>query len=140
MTSPRTIDLTPTFAEAARLLAVVFENGTDAGKAHARAELARWADMLDRTKAEQSAPVTVWDVISHKRKGEAYGVTLRTEAEATAYAAQMAVAGYTSEILPHQTARNVRAALEETADFFGDVSIAIAAPANSADRPTEAGA
>jgi hypothetical protein len=47
------IDMTPTFAETARILIVLLENGTAEGRQYARDELIRWGQMLDRAKALQ---------------------------------------------------------------------------------------
>lgn len=51
----RTIDMTPTWPEAARLLLAVLENGTDEGKALARAEIQRMADLLHQMQQEARA-------------------------------------------------------------------------------------
>lgn len=51
-----TIDITPTWRQAAAIIAAVLENGTAEGRASARAELFRMAEMLDAMKAEQKEP------------------------------------------------------------------------------------
>lgn len=54
MTS-RFIDLTPTWQQAAAIIAVALENGTGTGREMARAELFRMAAILDDLKADQTA-------------------------------------------------------------------------------------
>jgi len=49
----RHIDITPTWPQAARIIAVALENGTDEGRAAARAELFRMADLLDQLQKQQ---------------------------------------------------------------------------------------
>ena len=49
----RYIDITPTWREAAQIIALALENGTDKGRDAARAELFRMADMLDAMNAQQ---------------------------------------------------------------------------------------
>lgn len=58
MTTPRTIDMTPTFTETARMLIAVMENGTETGKDFARSEIIKWGTMLDAMKAHQQATKT----------------------------------------------------------------------------------
>jgi hypothetical protein len=58
MTRPitsRFIDLTPTWKEAAAIIAAALEGGTGTGREMARAELFRMAAILDGLKAEQTA-------------------------------------------------------------------------------------
>lgn len=43
-----TIDMTPSWTETARMLIVLMDNGTDEGKATARAEIQRMGTLLDR--------------------------------------------------------------------------------------------
>lgn len=52
-TTRRYIDMTPTWREAAQIIALAIEHGTDEGKAAAKSELFRMAEMLDNIKAEQ---------------------------------------------------------------------------------------
>lgn len=54
MTS-RFIDLTPTWQEAAAIIAAALEGGTGTGRDMARAELFRMAAILDDLKADQTA-------------------------------------------------------------------------------------
>lgn len=54
MTS-RFIDLTPTWSEAAAIIAAALESGTGTGREAARAELFRMAAILDDLKAEKEA-------------------------------------------------------------------------------------
>ena len=51
----RFVDMTPTWRQAAQIIAAALENGTDKGRDAARAELFRMADMLDNIKAEARA-------------------------------------------------------------------------------------
>lgn len=51
----RFIDLTPTWQEAATIIAAALENGTGEGREMARAELFRMAAILDGLKANQTA-------------------------------------------------------------------------------------
>jgi hypothetical protein len=55
MTTPRTIDMTPTFAESACMILAILENGNEEGKRFARSEVIRWGEMLDKIKAQQEA-------------------------------------------------------------------------------------
>jgi len=50
----RYIDMTPTWPEAARIIAAALENGTDKGRDAARAELFRMADILDALQKQQA--------------------------------------------------------------------------------------
>ena len=52
---PRFIDMTPTWRQAAHIIALALENGTDKGRDAARAELFRMAELLDQLKAAQNA-------------------------------------------------------------------------------------
>lgn len=49
----RTINISPTWREAAGIIAAALENGTGTGKKAARAELFRMADMLDQLRKDQ---------------------------------------------------------------------------------------
>ena len=55
----QTIDLTPTWPEAANILLMVLENGNETGKANARKEIRRMAQilqsMIDESKAEKES-------------------------------------------------------------------------------------
>ena len=51
--SVRFIDMTPTWRQAALIIAAALENGTGKGRDAARAELFRMADLLDQLIAEQ---------------------------------------------------------------------------------------
>lgn len=46
----RTIDMTPTFAEAATMLLALFQSGTPEGRSYAEGELRRWGDILDAVR------------------------------------------------------------------------------------------
>jgi len=49
---PRTIEIKMTWTTAAQIIAAALEDGTDSGKAAARAELFRMAQMLDELIAQ----------------------------------------------------------------------------------------
>ena len=51
-----TVDLTPTWAGAMTILAIVLEHGTETGKALARSELQRLAQYLD-SQQDRTAPM-----------------------------------------------------------------------------------
>lgn len=51
----RTIDLTPTWRQAAQIIAAALEHGTETGREAARAELFRMAEILDQLLAEAKA-------------------------------------------------------------------------------------
>lgn len=51
-----TVDLTPTWASAMTILAIVLEHGTETGKALARHELQRLAQYLD-SQQDRTAPM-----------------------------------------------------------------------------------
>lgn len=53
---PKTIDMTPSFTEAACMLVAAFESGTPKGRDMARIELMRWAAILDGIKAKKLDP------------------------------------------------------------------------------------
>ena len=48
----RTIDATPTWYQAATIIAAALEHGTDTGREAARAELYRMAEILDQLNAD----------------------------------------------------------------------------------------
>jgi len=50
----RYIDMTPTWPEAARIIAAALENGTDKGRDAARTELFRMADLLDALQKQHA--------------------------------------------------------------------------------------
>jgi hypothetical protein len=51
----RTIDMTPTWPQAAQIIAAALENGTDKGREAARGELFRMANLLDQLQREATA-------------------------------------------------------------------------------------
>lgn len=51
----RYIDITPTWREAAQIIAAALEHGTGKGKEAARAELFRMAEIMDRLAADAKA-------------------------------------------------------------------------------------
>lgn len=54
-TPVRTVDMTPTWEEAARMLLVVLENGSEEGKQMARKEVERMGILLDSYASERVA-------------------------------------------------------------------------------------
>jgi hypothetical protein len=52
----RTVDMTPTWEQAARMLLVVLENGSEEGKQMAREEVKRMGILLDSYVSERVAP------------------------------------------------------------------------------------
>lgn len=48
----RYIDMTPTWPQAARIIAAALENGTSEGRDAARAELFRMADLIEQLQAD----------------------------------------------------------------------------------------
>ena len=53
----RTIDMTPTWTETARMLLVILENGTDEGKGMARKEVMRMGEIIDAYRAAEKGEV-----------------------------------------------------------------------------------
>jgi hypothetical protein len=119
-----TIDITPTWQEAAQIIAAVLENGTEAGKAPARAELFRMAQMLDAFRTgtiETEEAKGVWEVITTDTKGRAYGVMFATQEAADSYAEAMRNAGY--QVDPFEeigTTTQAEDGLAEARDFYGN--------------------
>lgn len=70
----RTIDLTPTWRQAATIIAAALENGTDTGREAARAELFRMAELMDQLAdtADMRLGVTTGD--QHYRLGRALNI------------------------------------------------------------------
>ena len=54
-TTTRTIDMTPTWPQAARIIAAALENGTSTGREAARTELFRMADLIDHLSGKLEA-------------------------------------------------------------------------------------
>jgi len=113
-----TIDLTPTWTEAAQIIAVALENGTGTGRDMARAELIRMGGILDELRAARPA-TTLYEVITSKA-GRAFGQTFDNEADAEAYAAQMRAAGYAVDPFPEFATATLAQALEIAAQHYGD--------------------
>ena len=123
------IDLTPTWPEAARMIAAALENGTGEGRTMARAELFRMADILDSLKQTQSdhkkpsddTETGLFEVIAHGRNGAAFGQTFTNEATADSYAERLRAKGYEVDPYPaFDTQPDLAAALGEAAHFFKD--------------------
>ena len=117
----RTIDLTPNWRAAAQIIAAALENGTGSGKAMAREELFRMADMLDQVakqQAEGESHPDLYEVIAHA-DGAAFGVTFTSAKDADAYAKAMLAEGRTVDpyyaYCPEST---LDAALASADDFF----------------------
>jgi hypothetical protein len=53
----RTIDMTPTWTEAARMLVFIMENANETGKEQARKEIMRMGEIIDAFKAQQKDEV-----------------------------------------------------------------------------------
>ena len=122
----RTIDLTPTWPQAARIIAAALENGTGAGREAARAELFRMADMLDQLNT-QPAPA-LFEVITTKAGRAAFGQTFTKEDDATAYADAMRAAGYTVDPFPAFEPVTLAEALAVAAETYSDPSLTQATP------------
>lgn len=120
----RFIDVTPTWRTAAQIIAAALENGTDAGREAARAELSRMADMLDALKAEQQNGTALWEVITEASTGQPFGQTFGHQENAEAYAAAMRAAGYRAEVSPEfGTQPSFDAAMRSAAEFYGHPEI-----------------
>lgn len=122
----RTIDLTPSWPQAARIIAAALENGTGAGREAARAELFRMAEILDQLHT-QPAPA-LFEVITTKPGRAAFGQTFTDKADATAYADAMRAAGYTVDPFPAFEPVTLAEALSIAAETYGDASLKQAAP------------
>lgn len=48
----RTIDMTPTWTEAARMLVFLMDNANETGKEHARKEIVRMGEIIDDLQAK----------------------------------------------------------------------------------------
>lgn len=55
MSTSRYIDMTPTWPQAVEILIAALEDGTDTGKAAARAEFRRMAQILDQLNREAAS-------------------------------------------------------------------------------------
>jgi len=123
------VDLTPTWPEAARIIAAALENGTGTGREMARAELFRMAAILDSIQQPQSdqekpsddTTTGLYEVIAHSRNGAAFGQTFTNEATADSYAERLRAEGYEVDPYPaYDTQPDLAAALSEAAHFFKD--------------------
>jgi len=126
------IDLTPTWPEAARIIAAALENGTGTGREMARAELFRMAAILDslqQTQSDQTPPSDdkpqgLFEVIARSGRGAAFGQTFTEESTADSYAERLRAEGYEIDPYPaYDTQSDLATALETAADFFKDRSL-----------------
>lgn len=62
----RYVDMTPTWPEAARIIAAALENGTGDGREAARAELFRMADIITHLSADQNPTHDATDDAAHQ--------------------------------------------------------------------------
>lgn len=119
---PRTIDLTPTWRQAAQIIAAALECGTGAGRDAARAELFRMGELLDQLNAERAEldrPPARFDVIAGPSGARAaFGQSFATEADALAYAAAMRGHGFDVDTLPPVEALSVADALLYAAGHY----------------------
>jgi len=119
----KTIDLTPTWAETANIIAAVMENGTAEGVRNARAELQRMGQLLDQLRNASETPQDLCEVIcdSPKAGKSPFGMTFSDEALAQKFARTMRRNGYKAEVSPvYSTEPTLAAALTSAARFFDD--------------------
>lgn len=95
MTDARTTDLSPTWPETVEILLAALENGRSNGKAAARAEIRRMAQILDQFHKDQAERITIFEVITKRNRAQPYGVTFESEEAAKGYLDHMRAAGYT---------------------------------------------
>lgn len=123
------IDITPTWAEAARIYTLALENGTPTGQQAAREGIAEMAQKLDqliaglRTDKTEKTRVGLTEIIaSHPERKDAlpWGVTFHDDAEAMAYDTAMTAAGYATELCGYYTAKSAKDALTDAAKTFDD--------------------
>jgi hypothetical protein len=125
MTNGRYIDMTPTWPEAARIIAAALENGTGAGRDAARAELFRMADVLHTLNTRQPEGISLWEVITEASTGQPFGMTFTDEATATDYANAMKAAEYSANVsLPFKTQPTLDEAMDVAATFYGHPELA----------------
>lgn len=133
MTEQRKIDLTPTWAEAMTIYALALENGTGEGRAAARKELARVAEILDQLNSQPTTGTTeLYEVLASKAGGTPFGVTFTTQEAADAYTDRLTAAGYNAEgTCAFDAHAEAGPALASAADYFSDPSLSddTAAPA-----------
>ena len=120
----RTIALTPTWAEAMTIYCAALENGTGKGRAEARLEMARVAEILDTLAEQLTVPRCVFEVIAGKPGSTPCGVTFTSEPAARAYANRLDAEGYdvdaVAEVTLHATTTE---GLANAAMFFGDTAL-----------------
>lgn len=114
----RTINLTPTWGEAARIIAAALENGTGEGRDMARQELFRMAELLEQFAQQQAEQPDLYEVIAHDN-GAAFGLTFTNPKDADAYAKAMLKEGRTVDpYYPYSPESTLEAALASADDFF----------------------
>ena len=120
----RTIALTPTWAEAMTIYCAALENGTGEGRAAARQELARVAEILDTLAEQLTVPRYVFEVIAGKPGSTPYGVTFTSEPAARAYANRLDAHGYEVDAVAEVTLTATTAeGLADAAGFFGEPAL-----------------
>ena len=124
----RTIDLTPTWRQAAQIIAAALENGTAEGVTAARSELFRMGELLDQLNADRAKPAARFDVIAGPCGSRpAFGQSFATEADALAYADAMRGHGFDVDTTPPITAMSVGDALLYAAGHFRKPELAATA-------------
>lgn len=122
----RYIDMTPTWGQAARIIAAALENGTDKGRDAARTELFRMAELIDQLTAERAeleSPAR-FDVIADGYTCPPFGQSFADSADAARYATTLQAHGYTVQSLPAVEAVTANDALRIAADHFAHAELA----------------
>ena len=120
----RTIDLSPTWAEAVTIYCAALENGTGEGRATARQEMARVAEILDTLAEQLTVPRYVFEVIARTPGSAPFEVTFTSEPAARAYANRLDAHGYEVDAVAEVTLTATTAeGLANAAMFFGDIAL-----------------
>lgn len=117
----RYIDMTPSWHQAAQILAAALENGTSTGRDAARTELLRMGTLLDGfvEQHQHDDPAPRFDVIAGAWGSRpAFGQSFATEADALAYAEALRGHGADVDVLPRVEAVSLDDALRIAADHF----------------------
>jgi hypothetical protein len=118
MTSSTTINLNPTWREAATIIAAVLESGTAEGRAMARAELFRMASILNELKTSETV---LYEVIARGENGPAFGMTFTEQETAESYAEALKAKGFKIDPFPAYNAhKNLAEALAQAAEISGN--------------------
>lgn len=122
----RFIDMTPTWPQAARIIAAALENGTDKGREAARTELFRMAELLDQMQQtdDTAQDFARFDVIADGYDRPPFGQSFATAQRANAYAATLTARGYTVDVRPAVDPVSVADALTIAAAHFDDADLA----------------